>query len=120
MADWAWPHAPASNYARLLLIGGPFDGEEAAFAPPDLTVPAQIIWSGWTRQGFTAYVYERTGETAPDEGRTAALIYRATGRRLAPGDIPPLMAQQAEMWADGAEMIRRAFDVPADLIWPGL
>lgn len=120
MANWAWPHTPSSICARLLLLGGPFDGEEVAFLPPDLAAPAQIVWSGWSPQGFTAWLYEWHGEKAMDRGRTDALVYRATGRRLAAEEIPPLIADDAEMWADGAAMIVSVFDVPAWLLWPGV
>jgi hypothetical protein len=120
MANWSWPHTAADNCARLLLFGGPFDGDSAAFLPPDLAAPAQIVWSGWSPQGFTAWLYEWHGERVMDRGRTDALIYRATGRRLEPGEIPPLVADDTDVWADGAAMLARAFDVPAELIWPGL
>jgi hypothetical protein len=120
MANWAWPHTPASNCARLVLTGGPFDGEEAAFAAPDLTVPVQIVWSGWMPWGFDAWLYEWHGETTKERGRTDALVYRATGRRLDSGEIPPVIADDVEVWADSAVMIAAAFAVPAELIWPGL
>ena len=120
MANWAWPHTPASYCARIVLTGGPFDGEEVAFAPPDLAVPVQIVWSGWFPWGFDAWLYEWHGETTVDRGRTDALIFRPTGRRLDPDEIPPLIAEDVEVWADGAAMIASAFDVPAELIWPGL
>lgn len=120
MANWAWPHTPSSNIARLTLAGGPFDGEEAAFVPPDTSPPVQIVWSGWSPQGFTAWLYEWHGETTTDRGRTAALVYRPTGRRLGPDEIPPLIAEDVEMWADSADLIARVFDVPPELLWPGL
>lgn len=120
MANFAWPHTPASYCARLVLVGGPFDGEKVAFAPPDLSVPAQIVWSGWFPWGFDAWLYEWHGETTMDRGRTDALVYRPTGRRLAVDEIPPLIAEDAELWAAGASMIVSASDVPAELIWPGI
>ncbi len=120
MANWAWPHTPASYCARLVLTGGPFDGEEVAFLPPDLAAPAQIVWGGWSPQGFTAWLYERTGETVMDRGRTDALVYRPTGRRLGPDKIPPLIADDTEVWADGAAMIVEAFDAPPEMLWPGV
>jgi hypothetical protein len=131
VANWAWPHTPASHYARIVLTGGPFDGQEVAFLPPDLAAPVQIVWSGWFPWGFSAYLYEWHGETSTDRGRTDALIYRPPlgqdehlrvhrGRRLGPEEIPSLIAEDAEVWADGAAMIVSAFDVPAELIWPGL
>lgn len=119
MASWGWPHTPASYCARLLLRGGPFDGEEVAFLPPDQPAPAQIVWSGWVG-GFTACLYEWRGEKALDRGRVAALIYRPTGRRLAAQEIPPVMAEQVKVWADAADSIAQAFDVPRELLWPGL
>jgi hypothetical protein len=120
MANWAWPRTPASYCARIVLAGGPFDGEEAAFLPPDLAAPAQIVWGGWFPWGFSAYLYEWHGEKTTDRGRTDALVYRPTGRRLAAAEIPPLIAEHAEVWATGAAMIASAFDVPAELLWPGV
>lgn len=126
MANWAWPHTPASNCARVLLVGGPFDGEVVDYWPPDRAVPAQIVWSGWIG-GFTACLYQWHGEKILDRGRVDALIYRPTGRRLAAEEIPPAVAEDVELyaeayarWADGAAMIASAFAVPAELIWPGL
>lgn len=121
MANWAWPHTPNSRLARIVLADGPADGDEVGFLPADTAAPAQIVWSGWlTHVGFTAYVYEWHGERVMDRGRTDAVVYRCTGRRLPPDAIPPLIAETAEVWADGADMIRSAFDVPADLLWPGV
>lgn len=120
MANWAWPHTPASNWARAVLTGGPFDGEEAAFLPPDTSAPVQIVWSGWGPHGFTAWLYEWHGDVTTDRGRTDALVYRPTGRRLAPDEIPPIIGETAEVWADGADLIRHAFDVPVGLMWPGV
>lgn len=120
MANFAWPHTPASNFARLRLYGGPFDGEEVAFLPPDLAAPAQIVWSGWSPQGFTAWLYEWHGTVTMDQGRTDALVYLATGRRLTADEIPPQIAEDTGLWADSAAMIVEAFDVPAELMWPGL
>jgi len=132
MANWAWPHTPNSSYARLRLAGGPFDGEDAGFLPPDFAAPVQIVWGGWFPWGFSAYLYEWRGqEVALDRGRTSALIYRpiirqaddlrvVRGRRLAPEQIPPVMAESAEVWADGADLIRNAFAVPAEMLWPGV
>lgn len=133
MANWAWPHTPNSSHARLKLVGGPFDGEEAGFLPPDLTAPAQIVWGGWFPWGFSAYLYEWRGDTAMEHGRTEALIYRppvsqgayphphvSWGRRFGPEEIPPVMAESAELWADTAARIADAFDVPAEMLWPGV
>jgi hypothetical protein len=120
MANWAWPYTPTSNAARLVLTGGPFDGETAAFLLPDLAAPAQIVWSGWMPWGFDAWVYEWHGERTMDRGRTGALLFHATGRRLPPDEIPPLIAETVDVWAKGAYLIAEAFDVPAELLWPGL
>jgi hypothetical protein len=120
VANWAWPHTPASNCARLVLTGGPFDGEQAAFLPPDLAAPAQIVWSGWFPWGFDAWLYEWHGERTMDRGRTDALLYRPTGRRLPADEVPYGISELAEVWADGAALIVAAFDVPPELIWPGL
>lgn len=131
MANWAWPHTPASNCARLVLSGGPFNGDQVAFLPPDLAAPAQIVWSGWFPWGFSAYLYEWHGETTMDRGRTDTLVYRPPitqddnlrvyrGRRIAPEEVPRLIEEDTEMWADSAAMIVEAFDVPPELIWPGL
>lgn len=116
--------------ARILLSGGPFDGEQVGFLPPDTANPAQIVWTGWFPWGFTAYLYEWRGETSMDRGRTNALIYRPViswrddqsheGRRITPEEIPPAVGDNAEVWADGAAMIVSAFDVPAEMIWPGV
>lgn len=120
MANWAWPHTPSSFLARLLLVGGPFDGEAAAFAPPDTATPVQIVWGGWMPWGFDAWLYEWHGETRTDQGRTDALVFRPTGRRLAPEEMPPTIVEDAELWAKGAAQIAAAFDVPPELIWPGV
>lgn len=98
--------------ARILLTGGPFDGEQAFFVPPDIGTPAQIVWSGWFPWGFDAWLYEWLGETTMDRGRTGALIYRPTGRHLAAAEIPPLIAEDTELWADTY--------IVADVLWPGL
>jgi hypothetical protein len=131
MANWAWPHTPDSIMARVILRGGPFDGEQVGFLPPDTAAPAQIIWTGWFPWGFTAYQYEWRGETEMDRGRTSALIYRppiyqnehlrvSRGRRVPLEEIPPGLADSADLWSDGAALIVAAYDVPADMIWPGV
>lgn len=132
MANWAWPHTPPDDWARLLLRGGPFDGDQVGFLPPDVSPPAQIVWTGWFPWGFSAYLYEWRGqEVVMDRGRTSAMIYRppirqvadlraVRGRRLTAAEIPPLIAEDAELWADGAALIVAAFDVPAEMMWPGL
>lgn len=132
MANWAWPHVPADDWARIWLVGGPFGGEEIGFLPPDVAAPLQIAWCGWFPWGFASYLYEWTGqERAMDRGRTSALIYRPVlkdadglrrvrGRRLTLEEIPPVVAEGAEVWADGADLIARAFDVPAEAMWPGI
>lgn len=120
MANWAWPHTPASYLARIILRGGPFDGEEAAFVPPDLGAPVQIVWSGWFLGGFDAWLYEWHGERTIDWGRTDALVFRATGRRLAAAEIPPQIAEDVEIWAGANAGLVEALDIPPELIWPGL
>jgi len=132
VANWAWPHTPTSAAARLILRDGPFHGEEVGFLPPDLPAPVQIAWGGWFPWGFATYLYEWRGqETDMDQGRTSALIYRPVlvqdeymrvrkGRRLRPEEIPPAMAEAAEVWADGADLLMNAWDVPAEMLWPGL
>jgi len=112
-----------ASMARIMLIGGPFDGEDAALAPPDLGVPAQIVWGGWFLWGFDAWLYEWHGETIKGAGFTDALVYRPTGRHLTPEEIPPLIAEDVELWA-GAPAVwaeaMRAIGIPAELLWPGL
>lgn len=98
--------------AALILVGGPHDRAEAAVLPSDVAAPVQIVWAGW--------LYEWHGQTVTEQGMTIALLYRFTGRRLTPDEIPPLIAETVEVWADGADMIARAFDIPPELIWPGL
>jgi hypothetical protein len=106
MANWAWPHTPSSNLARILLVGGPFDGEQAGFVPPDTAPPVQVVWSGWCPHGFDAWLYEWRGETTFDAGRTDALIFRPTGRRIGADEIPPAVATAADLWADAADLIQ--------------
>lgn len=122
MANWAWPHTPASNLARVLLVGGPFSGQEIGFLPPDTAAPAQIVWAGWFNGGFTAYLYEWHGETRVDRGRADTIVYtRSTPyRRLTADEIPPVIADAADLWSEGAELIVNAFDVPAEMMWPGV
>lgn len=121
MADWAWPHTPASYCARIVLADGPFPGEQVGYLPPDRPAPGQIVWSAWlSGLGFAAWLYEWHGERSMDQGRTDALLYRCTGRRLHPEEIPPAVGQDADLWADGAALIVAAYDVPAELIWPGV
>jgi len=121
VASWAWPHTPNSSFARIVLADGPFAGQEIGFVPPDTGSPAQVVWSAWlTGVGFTAYLYEWHGEVTTDRGRTDALLFRATGRRLAALEMPPLLGEDVEVWADGAALIVSATQVPAEMIWPGL
>lgn len=120
MANWAWPHTPASSMARIVLADGPGVREEVGFLPEGVPAPAQIVWAGWFPWGPAAYLYEWHGERSIDLGRTDALIYRATGRRLSPADIPPMVGEDAETWAAGAALLVALVDVPAELIWPGL
>jgi len=107
MANWAWPHTPSSNLARILLTGGPADGEQAGFVPPDTSPPIQVVWSTWMPWGFDACLYEWHGDTTFDHGRTDALIFRFTGRRIAAAEIPPAIADAADLWADGVDLIQR-------------
>jgi hypothetical protein len=131
VANWAWPHTPADNCARIILLGGPFAGEQVGFLPPDLAAPAQIVWSGWFPWGFSAYLYEWHGEKTMDRGRTDTLVYRPPlgqaedmrvyrGRSLTADEIPPLLSEDVEIWADAAALIVEGFAVPPELIWPGL
>ncbi|MET0428827.1 MAG: hypothetical protein ABW026_10050 [Microvirga sp.] len=109
-----------ADHARMLFWGGPFDHEEAALLPPDTVAPVQIVWSGWSPQGFTAWLYEWHGEVATDGGFTRCLIYRPTGRRLRPEEIPPQVADDVDLWSDGAALLVKGYDVPAELMWPGV
>lgn len=120
MANWAWPHTPPDNMARILLRGGPFDGEEAGFVPPDIAAPVQVAWGGWMPWGFDAWIYEWNGECTTDRGRTDALIYRPSGRRLRPDEVPPAIGELTETWADGADLIAQAFGLPPEAVWPGI
>lgn len=99
------------NMARIVLVGGPFDGEEAFRVPPDHQAPAQIVWSGWFPWGWSAYLYEWRGERVGSD-----LIYRppvwqdeymraGRGRRLGPDEIPPLLREDADLYAAGAAML---------------
>lgn len=112
MANWAWSHTPSSRLARLMLVGGPFDGHPAGFVPADLAAPVQIVWSGWMPWGFDAWLYEWHGEGRIDRGRTDALVYRATGRRLTADEIPPVLAADSDLWADGAMLLQRIAPPP--------
>lgn len=120
MANWAWPHTPSSNWARLRLEGGPFAGEEVGFLPPDVAAPVQLVWTAWFPWGFTAYVYEWHGEVLTDRGRTDALVYRPSGRRVAADEIPPVIAEEIEMKHELVDRLALGLDVPAELLWPGI
>lgn len=131
MANWAWPHTPDSRLARIILRGGPFDGHEAAFVPPDTSAPVQIVWSGWFPWGPSAYLYEWRGETTTDRGRTDALIFRPViwqdeymrvgrGRSILAEQIPPLVAEDVETWAGAYAGLIEALDLPPEVVWPGL
>jgi len=109
-----------NGLAQLLLVGGLFDGHEAAGLPPDTGAPVQIVWSGWTPQGFIAWLYEWHGETTVTGSFVEALIYRPTGRRLTADEIPPVLAELVEVWADGADLISRVYGFAPKDIWPGL
>lgn len=120
MTDWAWPHTPASHLTRIVLADGLFAGVEPAFVPPDIAAPVQVVWSEWIPGvGTVAYLYEWHRETIADQGRTDALLFRCL-RRVGPEEIPPLIADTAEQWADGADLIAAVYGVPPELIWPGL
>lgn len=120
MANWTWPHTPANNFARIRLVGGPFDGEDAGWVPPDFAAPVQIVWAGWMPWGLDAWLYEWHGETTKEWGRTDALICRATGRRLSADEIPPVMADLADTWAAATFLIEAAHGLPREVLWPGL
>lgn len=115
MASWSSPH----DMARLLLAGGPFDGAEVGFLAPDQPPPAQIAWSGWFPWGFATLIHQWHGERTMDRGLTDALIYRPE-RWLTADAIPPEVADLAERMADVGATIVSAFDVPKEMIWPGL
>lgn len=117
LEEWFRRNAMPRRAVRAVLVGGPFDGHEAVLVPPDVAAPAQIVWSGWSPGGFTAWLYEWRGER---RGDFLDLVYRPTGRQLTPEEIPPLIADDVELWADAATTIAQAFDVPPELIWPGL
>jgi hypothetical protein len=114
----------------MLLTGGPFDGHEAAFVPPDTGAPVQVVWSGWFPWGFAAYLYEWHGERATDRGRTDALVFRPVARqvgdrtyvgRLVPAaEIPPRIAEDVELWAGANAGLVEALDLPPEAVWPGL
>jgi hypothetical protein len=116
-----WPVLPPFiRVARVLMVGGPFDGQEAIRVPPDINAPAQLVWSGWFPWGFDAWLYEWHGEVTKVMGYTDALIFRPTGRHLGPEEIPPVVAEAGELWASSTAMIVAGFDVPAELLWPGV
>lgn len=106
--------------ARVVLTGGPFDGQEAMLVPPDLAAPAQVVWSGWFPWGFDAWLYEWHGETTTTGSFVEALVYRPTGRHLDPGEIPYAILEAAELWADGAELMLLVSGFVPGEIWPGL
>lgn len=107
METWVGPLTPASSWARIRLTGGPFDGEDAGYVPPDTAAPVQVVWSSWTPWGFDAWLYEWHGEVTTAAGHTDALVYRATRRRLAADEIPPVLAADSDLWADGAMLLHR-------------
>lgn len=120
MANWAWPHTPASYFARLDLRGGPLDNEQAGFLPPNIAPPVQIAWATWGRLGFICYLYEWHGERGFDHGRTDSIIYRWGGRTVPPEDVPPVVSAGADVYADAADLLVTSLDVPREMIWPGL
>lgn len=110
MANWAWPHTPADNWAELRLAGGPFDGHRAGFLPPDTAAPIELAWSGWFPWGFSCYVYRWLGGQVVLQGRTSGLIYVFDHRRAL--DIPHVVSEDADLYADAAEMILRLHGFP--------
>jgi hypothetical protein len=117
LSRWLQRETQPRAMARAMLTGGPFDGDEAALIPPDTAAPIQIVWSGWAPWGFDAWLYEYRGERRGDP--IDQLVFRPTGRRLAPEEIPPLIADTAELWVDSTVLVVSALDIPAELIWPG-
>jgi hypothetical protein len=106
--------------AEAVLVGGPGGEEIAGFIPADTAAPIQIVWTSWYPQGQAAYLYEWHGETRTVGGVTAALIYHCTGRLFTPDDIPPAIAEMAQVWNDGALLLIQGLDLPPELIWHGL
>jgi hypothetical protein len=100
------PRRPNGMFARIKLVGGPFDGEDAGWLPPDCGGPVQIVWAGWMPWGLDAWLYEWHGETTKKLGYTEFLLFRATGRRLAAAEIPPLIADSADLWAAAAVLMQ--------------
>jgi len=112
-----------TNFASVLLVGGPFSGQRIGFLPPDTAAPAQIVWSGWLpSHGFTAYLYEWHGETRVEQGRADTIVYRRVTpcRRLTADEIPPVISDAADLWAEGAQMFARVMGRPAEVMWPGV
>lgn len=95
--------------AHIVLVGGPFDREEAFRLPPDVAAPAQIVWGGWMPWGFDAWLYEWRGERTAYEmtGPLDTLVYRATGRRLGPDEIPYDVGTAAETYVDATILLAR-------------
>jgi hypothetical protein len=102
LEEWFRRNATPQRTARGMLVDGPFDGCEAVLIPPDTAAPAQIVWSGWGPHGFTAWLYEHRGER---RGEDRDLVYRPTGRQLTPGEIPPVIAADAALWAHGSALL---------------
>lgn len=97
-----------TDYVRLMLVDGPFDGHEVGRLLPNIAPPVQVAWAGWTADGPGAWLYEWRGERT-----IGSLLYRPL-RRLYPADIPPAIAELVEVWADGADLIARVSGLP----WP--
>lgn len=117
MANWVWPHTPTSNWARMVLREGPFHGEQAGWLPPDVQPPLELAWTGWFPWGFACYRYVlHQGEVLLDAGRVTGLIYR-----FRPGlvrEVPPVVAQDADLYADAAEMLLRFRGFPGIMADP--
>lgn len=104
--------------ARLVLVGGPFDGQTAFELPPDTPAPAQIVWSG--APGCQGHIYEHRGDRTTVHGYTESLLYYWTGRRVPPKRVPHLLSQDTELWADGADLLMLISGYPPEILWPGV
>lgn len=113
MANWAWPHTPVDTWAKLLLVGGPFDGDVAGFLPPHIGAPLEVAWTGWMPWGFQCYRYvHKQGDVQLCHGRTRGLYYRFDPTPIAARDIPPIVAHEADVYADAADLLIRMVGFP--------